>query len=473
MGGYDDLIGTIPEIVNEAIMAEMRFYGYYPDGHGGYQGMGGLGGAPPPIAGPNMPDDGMVIPDMLNGGSISVRGIYHKWAERIPTLFNVYLGLPDPDDFQAEADQLRKALEQLASQGKTSDGNHDNIDYEGNSTLALADTVAQRLATWQGVAALSFQNYLNLFGQVVANQALATEATRACIYMERELWARTRNDVYQLAANARAAFSHCGEISVDDVKAVISAVSTVNTVLGWFPAFKAVTAPTGKALSIANVFVNTFGGQSPPENPLSARGVEDCWNKIVKASDDLKSKVKTVEGDIDKSLSNIYDRISASHTRPDGSADQEPYVLPRPTGVLNADEKSDFIKVAVDPPAVREAGDMLRKDLAPEMRTAAKSLDASDNSSIWNRRAEIGIGATGAYLSYLNTTDFLHDEIKQTADELDWAGDVLDAIADNYEKGDAAIATALAEVHQRIVEESAPPPGTGGHPTGGGHMVPI
>ena len=52
MSGYDDLIGTIPEIVNEAIMAEMRFYGYYPDGHGGYQGMGGLGGAPPPIAGP-------------------------------------------------------------------------------------------------------------------------------------------------------------------------------------------------------------------------------------------------------------------------------------------------------------------------------------------------------------------------------------------------------------------------------------
>ena len=82
----------------------------------------------------------MVIPDMLNGGSISVRGIYHKWAERIPILFNVYLGLPDPGDFQAEADQLRKALEQLASQGGSTGNNHDNIDYEGNSATSPSPT---------------------------------------------------------------------------------------------------------------------------------------------------------------------------------------------------------------------------------------------------------------------------------------------------------------------------------------------
>ena len=245
MSGYDDLIGTIPEIVNEAIMAEMRFYGYYPDGHGGYQGMGGLGGAPPPIAGPNMPDDGMVIPDMLNGGSISVRGIYHKWAERIPTMFNLYLGMPDPADFQAEADQIRIALEQLSSQGKTSEDDHDNIDFEGNSTLALAKTVSERLAGWQGAASASFQEYLNLFTTVVGNQALAAEAIRACMYMERELWNNSRNDVANFAANARAAFSHCGDISVDDIKQVISVVSTVNTVLGWFPAFKTASGRAG------------------------------------------------------------------------------------------------------------------------------------------------------------------------------------------------------------------------------------
>jgi hypothetical protein len=103
---------------------------------------------------------------------------------------------------------------------------------------------------------------------------------------------------------------------------------------------------------------------------------------------------------------------------------------------------------------------MLRSDLAPEMRTAAKSLTRGDTSGIWNRRAEIGIGATGAYLSYLNVTDELHHEIKQTADELDWAADVLDAVADNYVKGDQAVAAALAEVHQKIVE-SATPTGSG------------
>jgi len=43
---------------------------------------------------------------------------------------------------------------------------------------------------------------------------------------------------------------------------------------------------------------------------------------------------------------------------------------------------------------------------------------------------------------------------------------VLDAVADNYVKGDQAVAAALAEVHQKIVE-SAAPAGSGGHPTGG------
>ena len=467
MSGYDDLIGTIPEIVNEAIMAEMRFYGYYPDGHGGYQGMGGLGGAPPPIAGPNMPDDGMVIPDMLNGGSISVRGIYHKWAERIPTMFNLYLGMPDPADFQAEADQIRIALEQLSSQGKTSEDNHDDIDFEGNSTLALAKTVSERLAGWQGAASASFQEYLNLFTAVVGNQALAAEAIRACMYMERELWNNSRNDVAGFAANARAAFSHCGDISVDDIKQVISVVSTVNTVLGWFPAFKTVTAPVGKGLSVANVFVNTFGGQKEATNPLASRGVEDTWNNIVKADKDLRDKIRTTERDIDTSLSNIYDRVSAAPgIRSDGSTDQALYHLPRPTGILNADEKGDVVQVTVDPALITDTADKLRSDLAPEMRTAAKALNAGDTSGIWNRRAEIGIGATGAYLSYLNVTDELHQEIKQTADELDWAADVLDAVADNYVKGDQAVAAALAEVHQKIVE-SAAPTGSGGHPTGG------
>ena len=73
----------------------------------------------------------------------------------------------------------------------------------GNATLGLANQVAQTLNTWQGAAATSFATYLNLFQQVVGNQALAAEVLRMTLLMEKEMWIRLRSDVVDLRQELR------------------------------------------------------------------------------------------------------------------------------------------------------------------------------------------------------------------------------------------------------------------------------
>jgi hypothetical protein len=79
--------------------------------------------------------------------------------------------------------------------------------------------------------------------------------------------------------------------------------------------------------------VNTFGGQKEATNPLASRGVEDTWNNIVKADKDLRDKIRTTERDIDTSLSNIYDRVSAApDIAPTGARTRRCTTCPVPPG---------------------------------------------------------------------------------------------------------------------------------------------
>ena len=221
---YDDLSTLVDKVVEEAIYSELKVYGWYPDGSGNvwYANVGLGGGGETTAAGPGdgYPDDlvspnGGYIDQTDNGlGAPATLGqVYQHWESVIPPVFKPFDGLPEargvpgarrpgPRDAQAAVDGgQHRVRDQLVRRrpGATS-------TTPGNTHAGLANQVAQTLNTWQGAAATSFATYLNLFQEVVGNQALACEVLRMTLLMEKEMWTRMRADVVEFAQNSASAY---------------------------------------------------------------------------------------------------------------------------------------------------------------------------------------------------------------------------------------------------------------------------
>jgi hypothetical protein len=482
--GYGSLQSLVDDVVKEAIFAELRVYGWYPTGDGSVQYIsGGLGPAPQPVAGPGQgypqdsvsPNGGYYEPGYDGGAPPSLGAVYQQWEHDIHATFQPFFGLPDPANFQALADDVRQALKQLSSQGHTGSGTSSsgtadsaNVDYEGNTTLGLANQVAQQLNTWQGAAATSFATYLNLFQVVVGSQALASEVLRMTLLMEKETWTRLRSDVVTFAHDAASAFRATGGFTADDVKALLSVAGSVSTVLGWFPAFAPITGAADKAMTVTGLIVDTFGGHQPPPNNLGSHSFRDVFEKVKSHASDLKKTSHTVEGDIQKTLQSLKSHIDAAPAaRSNGTPDQESFRLDRPNGTYSASRTSDFIypQVTVNPRNVKDAADTLDQDLAPEMATAGTSLDDADSAWQWWRDdGGIGVGNWGCYSEYSAASYTLQKEITETSKEMTWAAEMLRAVLQDITGVDHNVGTDFGHVRKEIDTYDNPPPVV---PTGG------
>ncbi len=470
---YGNLVGLEKKVTEAAIYAELRTWGFYPDGSGGlYQATGGLGGdSGYRVPGPGQgayPDD--PVPNWIPGaddgydgpasGVPSIGAIYAKWEARISEVFAKFYGFADPADFDGLVNDVTKALSQLSSGGATTtDDAPPAIDYDGNSTLGLAADVAQKLNDWQGGAATAFATYLNLFTEVVANQATAAELLRICLLMEKEFWVRMRQDVVSLANDAIVAFDGTGGFSGEDLKSVLSVVETVSSIAGWFPLFKPATEVIDKATTVTGLLVDTFAGEPAPTNNLSDAQWSDVYPKLKQASADLISKSGTVEGDIRTALRNLERHISqAPPARTNGTADQENFRLARPSGTFSATQTSDFVfpGVVVNPDNVRSAASQLDLELAPEMKDAGTQLVKSDASSYWFRtHPEIGVGSMGAADDYSAAASLLYTEILETAQEMTWAAEMLRAVAADLEGTDDEVGDDFSGVRGKVGQYDA------------------
>lgn len=452
---YDDLHLKVDDVVQEAVYSELRLYGWSPDGSGNvvYTLSGNEGGSTTaPGPGRGYPTDvldpkGYYMDQTGNGldASATLGDVYRFWETEIPPIFEPFKGLPDPEGFQTLADEVRMALKQLATEGSTGDSKEAddsaNIDYEANTTLGLADKVASRLTTWQGGAADSFATYLYLFKEVVGNQALACEVLRMTLLMEKEAWADLRNDALDFAEKAAQAYREADGIGGSDLKAILKIATSVNTILGWFPAYKPVSEATSKGLTVMTLFVDTFASKEKPKpNKLGAARFADILPKLKSHASELKETSRDVEGDIKQSLKNLEKVLEeAAPARSDGSKDQESFRLDRPDETYSADATSDFITpgVVVNVDTVRSAASMLEDDLAPEMTTAANSLHDADSATPWHRdHGSIGVGTSGCHNEYSSASYLLEREIRETAKEMEWAAEMLRAVAADLDNTD-------------------------------------
>ncbi|WP_232678565.1 hypothetical protein [Nocardioides sp. R-C-SC26] len=471
-GEYWRLEGLIEEVVEAACQAVLRINGYYQNSSGGYSASGGPEeySVPGPGSG-QYPDDPLpnyVGPDGFPEQVQSIGDIYRLMEEQIPPIFDSLLGLPHEGIFESKADDVRLALMQLSASGSrgAGDGSSDapsSIDYEGNSTLALATDVAQTLKTWQGAAADAFSQYLNVFTVVVGNQALACEVLRISLYQQSEFFRRLRSDAVELAHSAIEAFNGCGGITVGDVKAAMSVVGTVNTVLGWFPAFSVITGPVSTGMSVTGLLVDTFGGEAAEPNDLAARSPHDVIAKMNSAVSDLQDRSRTVEGDIEKGLENLKSLLDQTPAaRPSGGLDQEAFRLARPEQTYSATGVDDFITpgVVVNADNIANAADLLEKDLAYEMGQAWTALERVPGYQSWARDSRIGTGIYGSSQEYFIASLQLEEEIRETANEMQWAAEMLRAIWQDVSGVDDNVGQDFQAVRDRIITYDTPPAAT-------------
>lgn len=472
-GDYWRMSALIDDVVESACLAVLRINGYYVGADGTFRSQGmpdDYPGVSAPGSGqyPDEPLPHYVGPEGFPQEMPSIGDIYRMMEEQIPPLFEPLLGLPHPGIFEAKADEVKFALTKLASDGNRGSGDESSggtqapssIDYEGNSTLALAADIAQTLKTWQGGAAQAFSTYLNLFTVVVANQALAAEVLRITLYEEAEMFRRLRSDAVELADKAADAFGGCGGITVGDVKAAMSVVGTVNTVLGWFPAFAPVTGATGTALSVTGLLVDTFGGQAAEPNDLGARAPYDVIANIRGAVTKLQERSRTVEGDVEQTLTNLRGHLAtAAPARTDGSADQESFRLARPSETYAAQGTADFITpgVVVNKDNIWDAADYLEKDIGYEMQEAWTALDEASGYQGWGRDPSIGIGTYGASSDYYLASVRLEGEIRETAKEMAWAAEMLRAVWEDVNGTDYDIGADFGRVRGKVERFDAPP----------------
>jgi hypothetical protein len=304
----------------------------------------------------------------------------------------------------------------------------------------------------------------------VGNQALACEVLRMTLLMEKEMWARMRSDVVTFAQNAANAYREAQGFTAGDLKGVLEVAGTVNTILGWFPAFKAVSEGADKALTVTGLIVDTFGGKEPEPNELGARHFADVLPKLKTHANELKETSQKVEKDIQQSLKNLEELIEkAPPVRSNGTVDQDSFRLARPDATYGADATSDFITpgVVVNSANVRAAADMLDRDIAPEMNTAATALDEGDSAYQWYRDdASIGVGSWGAYSEYSAASYTLQQEIQDTAKEMEWAAEMLRAVAADLDNTDNDVSDDFGGVRQKIDTYDNPPAPVPSYPSG-------
>ena len=100
---------------------------------------------------------------------------------------------------------------------------------------------------------------------------------------------------------------------------------------------------------------------------------------------------------------------------------------------------------------VRDAASILDKDIAPEMNAAAKALDDGDSAWQWIRDdASIGVGTFGCYSEYSAASYSLQKEIEDTAKEMEWAAEMLRAVAADLDNTDNDVSDDFGGVRKKI-----------------------
>jgi hypothetical protein len=192
------------------------------------------------------------------GEAVNLGRIEQEFAD-IPGLFGSFVDTPDPDWFDPAINHFNLALRalflghdtgQVTAAAKPQQGGPltGTATYESNEELLKLSASESYLENWSGRAAWNFKkNFIDPFPAVVYNQFQMVAALRAALEAEREIWARVRRDIDEIAHDTEAALDQVNPIFPCDR----NDWETTFTVVGAVLTIPAAVATGGAAVALA------------------------------------------------------------------------------------------------------------------------------------------------------------------------------------------------------------------------------
>jgi hypothetical protein len=278
-----------------------------------------------------MKRDGMFYPpiDPMSGMSLmtedqlkqTVWDTEMKFGE-VHSLFNDFLVLPDPGSFDGPMQSVTACMNALCSQAFTDP--IQGTPHPVNVELKAMTVAGTTLDEWDGLAAKAFMNnFVIPFEDRTENQFTVASILMNALNAEKELWARTRANIDDIAHKAKSALEHYDDCGKNDWEIGLSVVGAVVAI-----ASVPVTGGAG-AIALAAVasgvdVASTFAGQieDEPKNDYSAESVEGVIDKVKQGINDLKAAVQKAEQKVVDAMTNSAGVVSSYATD---------FVAPRPT----------------------------------------------------------------------------------------------------------------------------------------------
>ena len=268
-----------------------------------------------------MKRDGRYYPpvDTMSGTPLMTEDVLRKtvWDtemkfNEIHSLFNDFLVLPDPGDFDGPMESVTTCMNALCSKAFTDpiQGDPHPVNVELSAMTVAGNTIDE----WDGLAAQAFNdNFIIPFKDRTHNQFIVGSILMNALNAEKELWKRARLNIDDIAHKVKSALEHYGDCGKNDWEIGLSVVGAVVAI-----AALPLTGGTSAAIALGAVasgleVANTFAGQieDPPKNDYSAESVEGVIDKAKQGINDLKEAVQEAEQKIVDAMTNSSGVVSA------------------------------------------------------------------------------------------------------------------------------------------------------------------
>ena len=240
----------------------------------------------------------------------------------VHSLFNDFLVLPDPGDFDGPIQSLNGCMDALCSQAFTDpiQGTPHPINIE----LKAMTVAGNSLDEWDGLAAQAFtNNFIIPFEGRTENQFTVASILMNALNAEKELWNRARKNIDDIAHKAKSALEHYDDCGKNDWEIGLSVVGAV-VAIAAVPVTGGASAIALGAVASAVDVASTFAGQieDEPKNDYSAESVEGVIDKVKQGINDLKTEVARAEQKVVDAMTNSNGIVGAHATD---------FLAPRPT----------------------------------------------------------------------------------------------------------------------------------------------
>lgn len=253
------------------------------------------------------------------------QAIRQQYAD-IPSLFQPFANLPDPQDYQSGITTLDRIIMKNICASDTRPADQLTLGHSANFAISgLGSAASGRLSAWKGNAATNFKtNFLGQFSMRAENLFVLAGVVKGGLQAEQSMWTQARANITHIATGTLDALDNIGTCSQGDWVVGLTVASSIAQIL-------AAIESEGGSLALTAVGAATQVGAAVPGTPSQPGGNAE---QIIAA---MRQLISQFGQQLTSTLNLITSRLQASS----GQVEQNlaSFDMPRPA-MDNMDDKT-------------------------------------------------------------------------------------------------------------------------------------